>query len=85
MRFSIPTHNRPDVWALVLRVGLGCLFVIGGWNKLSKLMDPEREAALVGANMSPHGYINQFFADYLFTGQFGDWLTPWIFLTTLYW
>lgn len=83
MRISMPNLDRPDLWALVLRVGLGCVFVIGGWNKLSQLIDPQREAALVGTYMSPHGYINQFFADYLFTGRFGDWLTPWVFLTTL--
>ncbi len=77
------TDIRPDLIALALRVGLGLVFVIGGWNKLSQLLDPAREAALVGNYMGPHGYINEFFAQYLFTGPIGDWLTPWAFLTAL--
>lgn len=83
MRISMPAYNRPEIWALVLRVGLGCVFIIGGWFKLSKLLSAEHQAAIVAKYMSPHGYINQFFADYLFTGQFGDWLTPWFFLSAL--
>ncbi len=83
MRISMPAYNRPEIWALVLRVGLGCVFVIGGWFKLSKLLSAEHQAAIVAKYMSPHGYINQFFAEYLFTGRFGDWLTPWTFLTAL--
>jgi uncharacterized membrane protein YphA (DoxX/SURF4 family) len=74
-----PTDIRPDLTALALRVGLGLLFVIGGWNKLSQLIDPAREAGLVGKYMGSHGYINEFFAQYLFDG----WLTPWGFLTIL--
>ena len=83
MRASIPFENRPDLWALFLRLGLGTLFVIGGSNKLSQLLDPSRETAIVTAYTSPHGYINQFFDDYLFSGRFGDWLDPWTFLTAL--
>ncbi len=78
-----PAEIRADLVALALRVGLGLVFVIGGWNKLSQLLDPAREAALVGAYTSPHGYINAFFADFLFTGRLGEWLTPWGFLTML--
>jgi uncharacterized membrane protein YphA (DoxX/SURF4 family) len=64
-------------------VGIGLVFVIGGWNKLSQLIDPAREAAIVAAYTRPHGYINVFFTDYLFSGAFGEWLTPWSFLTLL--
>ena len=78
-----PAVFRSDLMALALRVGLGLVFVIGGWNKLASLLDPLRQAALVGTYMSPLGYINAFFAEYLFTGTFGPWLTPWTFLTTL--
>ena len=74
---------RTDAIALWLRVGLGLVFVIGGWNKLSQLLDPSRTDAIVTTYMSAHGYINNFFAQYLFTGTFGDWLTPWVFLTSL--
>ena len=75
--------TRPDTIALWLRVGLGLVFVIGGWSKLSQLLDPVREDAIVTTYMSAHGYINNFFAQYLFTGTFGNWLTPWVFLTSL--
>ena len=74
---------HPQVSALTLRVGLGLVFAIGGWNKLQQLLDPAREAGILAVYTSPHGYINEFFAQYLFTGRFGDWLTPWAFLTTL--
>lgn len=74
---------RPDAIALWLRAGLGLVFVIGGWNKLSQLLDPARQDAIITTYMSAHGYINNFFAQYLFTGTFGNWLTPWVFLTSL--
>lgn len=78
-----PTDIRPDLTALALRVGLGAVFVIGGWSKLGQLIDPARQAGLVGNYMGPHGYINEFFAQYLFTGPLGELLTPWGFLTVL--
>lgn len=78
-----PTATHLEAMALTLRVGLGAVFVIGGWNKLSQLIDPLREAAIVGSYMSPHGYINAFFAQYLFEGPIGTVLTPWGFLTAL--
>jgi uncharacterized membrane protein YphA (DoxX/SURF4 family) len=77
------TDIRLDLMAFALRVGLGLVFVIGGWNKLSKLLDPAREAGLVGAYTGPHGYINEFFAQFLFGGASGGWITPWGFLTAL--
>ncbi len=51
----IPGLERPDLIALWLRIGLGSVFLIGGINKLGKLLDPTTEAALVASYMSPHG------------------------------
>ena len=70
-------------YALLLRLGLGAVFVIGGLSKLNLLLDPEREGYIVSLYMGPKGYINTFFADYLFTGVLGELLTPWRFLTAL--
>ncbi len=67
--------------ALLLRVGLGVVFVIGGWSKLSQLLDPARSDAIVALYTGPTGYINTFFLEYLF--GVGSWLSPWGFLTTL--
>ncbi len=66
--------------ALALRLGIGSVFVIGGWWKLSRALDPERAGALVERYTAPNGYINAFFQDYLFTN---DLLSPWLFLTVL--
>jgi uncharacterized membrane protein YphA (DoxX/SURF4 family) len=66
--------------ALVLRVGLGLVMFSGGLAKLSKLLAPSAQEAMVNAYMAPSGYINQFFIDYLFSDAF---LTPWVFLTSL--
>ncbi|MEQ8825888.1 MAG: L,D-transpeptidase family protein [Filomicrobium sp.] len=67
--------------ALILRVGLGLVFVIGGWSKLSQLLDPARSDAIVALYTGPAGYINTFFLEYLFSD--GAWFTPWAFLTFL--
>lgn len=67
--------------ATILRVGLGLVFIIGGYSKLSQLLDPDRMAAIVTNYISGKGYINQLFMDYLFAD--GSWLTPWGFLTAL--
>ncbi len=72
-----------DYYALVLRLGLGAVFIIGGMSKLNLLLDPAREAYILELYMGPKGYINTFFADYLFTGALGEVLTPWRFLTLL--
>lgn len=66
--------------ALVLRVGLGLVMFSGGLSKLSKLLAPSAQEAMVNAYLAPSGYINQFFVDYLFSG---GTFTPWIFLTSL--
>lgn len=67
--------------ATILRTGLGLVFVIGGYNKLSQLLDPDRTAAIVGSYTGGKGYINDFFLSYLFAD--GAWLSPWSFLTAL--
>lgn len=66
--------------ALFLRLGIGAVFLIGGWWKLSRALDPARADALVARYTAPNGYINAFFQDYLFTG---GWISPWTFLTAL--
>jgi uncharacterized membrane protein YphA (DoxX/SURF4 family) len=67
--------------ATILRVGLGLIFVIGGYSKLSQLLDPERTLGIVSNYTGGKGYINEFFLDFLFTGN--SLITPWGFLTTL--
>jgi uncharacterized membrane protein YphA (DoxX/SURF4 family) len=81
--FLLGEHRQINSAAMVLRIGLGLVFVIGGWNKLYQLLDPSTEAAILASYMGTSGYINQFFTDYLFSGALGNVLTPWLFLTTL--
>lgn len=72
-----------DWAALVLRIGVGVVFISGGVNKLVKLFGSATHDALVSTYVSPSGYINAFFFDYFFGGRFGDWATPSLFLTAL--
>ena len=67
--------------ALYLRVGLGIVFIIGGYNKLSQLLDIDRTAAILASYTGTSGYINEFFSIFLFSD--GGLLTPWAFLTIL--
>ncbi|MEM7620778.1 MAG: DoxX family protein [Pseudomonadota bacterium] len=67
--------------SLILRLGIASVFITGGWNKLSQLIDPERQQALVDSYMGPAGYVNTFFTEYLFSQ--GGVLSPWLFLTSL--
>ncbi|PHR60174.1 MAG: hypothetical protein COA43_07700 [Robiginitomaculum sp.] len=74
-----PIYNPQNI-AFILRIGLGVLFVIGGWNKLYQLLDPALADNILASYTGPRGYINAFFADFLFVkGPF----TPWGFLTAL--
>lgn len=66
--------------ALVLRFGIGSVFIVGGWWKLSRALDPDRAGALVSRYLAPNGYINEFFQSYLFADGL---LTPWAFMTIL--
>lgn len=77
---SSNTLSNADT-ALYLRLGLGMVFIIGGYNKLSQLLDPERADAIVASYMGTSGYINEFFTTFLFSN--GSLLTPWSFLTAL--
>lgn len=72
-----------DLVALSLRVGLGSVFVIGGWWKLSRAIDPERSGSLVQKYFASDGYINAFFTQYLFEGPLGEVFSPLMFLTAL--
>ena len=83
MQHLQPRAFEPARIALALRVGLGMVFVIGGWFKLSSLLSPAASDALVAKYMSPAGYINAFFQETLFAGPIGDVISPWLFLTTL--
>lgn len=80
---SVVDSRRTDTIALALRTGLGSVFLIGGWWKLSRALDPERADALVTRYMAGDGYINAFFAQYLFEGPAGVVLSPLVFLTLL--
>lgn len=76
---ELSLHNISLI-ALVLRFGIGSVFVVGGWWKLSRALDPDRAEALVNRYLAPNGYINEFFQSYLFAD--GP-LTPWAFMTLL--
>lgn len=69
--------------AFLLRVGLGLVFVIGGWSKLSLLLGASTHDAMVANYLSTTGYINANFQDYLFEGVLGEILTPSGFLISL--
>ncbi len=69
--------------ALILRLGLGSVFVIGGWFKLSRLIDPATRDDLIATYLSPAGYINAFFQEVLFSGPIGQVVSPGGFLAAL--
>jgi len=69
-----------DRIAFALRLGIGSVFLVGGWWKLQRALDPSRADALVAKYTASNGYINAFFQNYLFTD---GWLTAWSFLTAL--
>jgi len=72
-----------DTAALWLRIGMGLVFVIGGWSKLGQLLGADGGAAMVSSYMGPGGYVNTFFTDYLFRGGIPALFSPWTFLTAL--
>lgn len=80
---KLSTIATPEITALILRIGLGLIFITGGLWKLTRLLDAERAAAILERYTASNGYINQFFQDYLFTGWLGEIVTPWGFLTAL--
>ncbi len=77
---TIGTYD-PAMIAMAIRIGMGALFIIGGWNKLSKLLMPATSDQLVASYTSTTGYINEFFMVWLFGP--GSFLSPWAFLSML--
>lgn len=68
------TFTQMERATLLLRCGMGLLFVIGGVSKLSQLLDPAREAKIIASYWGASGYVNQFFIEYLFaSGRFSEW------------
>lgn len=83
-----PTNTTPnditlETLALILRIGLGSVFIIGGIAKLRRLLDPALSDGILAQYMGPLGYINQTFQDLLFAGPLGHVLSPFLFLSTL--
>ena len=74
-------YAQLDQLALILRLGIGSVFIIGGWNKLFQLLSSGMHAKIVASYTGTAGYINQFFADWMFGTD--ALLTPWSFLTLL--
>ena len=81
--FAVPplSYTHYQWLAMVLRIGLGLVFVIGGWSKLGLLLNDATHDGMVANYMGTTGYINALFQDYLFFE--GSFLTPAGFLTTL--
>lgn len=69
--------------ALILRVGLGLVFIIGGLSKLSLLLGSATHDGMVANYMGTSGYINTVFQEFLFSGTSDGFFTPSLFLTTL--
>ena len=85
LRTPVPSRldsQATDKIALALRLGLGSVFVAGGWWKLARAIDPLGSEAFVDRYMASNGYINAFFDQYLFADP-GALLTPLAFLTIL--
>lgn len=79
------TNVNTDLIAMLLRIGLGLVFIIGGANKLLLLLNAGSHDAMIANYMGSSGYINNLFQDYLFGGGDGNagWLSPSVFLTSL--
>ena len=75
--------NRYDQAALILRVGLGLVFVIGGLSKLSLLLGSATHDGMVANYMGTSGYINTIFQQFLFPGGTDGFFNPSLFLTAL--
>ncbi|MEH6454962.1 MAG: DoxX family membrane protein [Cocleimonas sp.] len=75
--------SRYDQVALMLRVGLGLVFVIGGTSKLSLLLGSSTHDAMVANYMGTSGYINTIFQQFLFPGGTDGFFNPSVFLTAL--
>ncbi len=83
LRTSVPSRLNSQVTdKIALRLGLGSVFIAGGWWKLSRAIDPLRSEAFVDRYLASNGYINSFFDQFLFADP-GALLTPLAFLTIL--
>jgi len=84
-QFNLLSNNKTHIdiaWtATILRIGMGLVFVIGGYNKLSQLLSSDHALAIVNSYTGTSGYINEFFMTYLFSEN--SMLSPWGFLTAL--
>ena len=80
---AIESQQSFDQASLLLRLGLGTLFIIGGLSKLSQLLSSDKHDAMVANYMGGTGYINELFQQYLFKGFLGEILSPSLFLTSL--
>ncbi len=78
---TVRTTERLALVAAFLRTGLGLVFVIGGFSKLSLLLNASTHDGMVANYMGTAGYINTLFQDYLFFE--GSPFTPSGFLITL--
>ncbi len=70
---DLKTLSPHEQAVLLLRVGLGLTFLFGGAAKLSHLLDPSAQAAMVAEYLGPKGYINAFFADFLARFEVSTW------------
>lgn len=77
------TTNRYDQIALILRVGLGLVFIIGGMSKLSLLLSSATHDGMVANYMGTSGYINTIFQQFLFPSGTEGFFNPSLFLTAL--
>ena len=75
--------NRYEQAALILRVGLGAVFLIGGMSKLSLLLGSATHDGMVANYMGTAGYINTVFQSFLFPSGENSLLSPSFFLTAL--
>ena len=78
---GLKAYAEFDQLALILRLGIGSVFVIGGWNKLYQLLSSSLQDKIVASYTGTSGYINQFFTDWMFGPD--ALLTQWGFLTAL--
>jgi len=83
MTVSLAAAPRGALLALLLRLGLGSVFVVGGWAKLARLLDPAKSEAILSEYLGPLGYINTLFQDFLFSGRLPIEITPWGFMSAL--
>lgn len=80
---QIKTADRYDLMALILRIGLGLVFIIGGISKLSLLLVSATHDGMVANYMGTSGYINTIFQQFLFPSGTDGLFNPSVFLTAL--